>query len=194
MEPSCFNCLSSGLVRTFLVHGQKFGNGCVAEFLSSPREGVVLVKKNSVRDGLRRKLEAALGQGMSAERIALSFTVGLLMGLIPLVWGSCLLCLVIGWHFRLSHPIIQLLNYGLYPLQIALLVPFFYAGGWLFNQPQLFNQTIVERFMSSPLTLLDQVWQANLYALVTWAGLSVVVLPLVYMFALTIVRRLCRGV
>lgn len=142
--------------------------------------------------GLRHKLQGAFGQGMSHERVALSCTVGLLMGVIPLAWGSCVLCLLIGWQFKLNHPLIQVLNYGLYPLQIALIVPFFYVGGWLFDQPQLFDQALIDQFLTQPLLVLDQLWQANLYALVTWAGVSLMLLPCLYVLCLTTIRRWSR--
>jgi len=139
--------------------------------------------------GVRQKLQSAFGQGMSHEKVALSCTVGVLMGVMPLAWGSCVLCLLIGWKFKLNHPLIQVLNYALYPLQIALLLPFFYVGGWLFDQPQLFDQALLESLMTEPLVVLDQLWQANLYALVTWAGGSVMFLPCVYVLSLACVRR-----
>lgn len=142
--------------------------------------------------GMRYKIQAAFGQGMSDEKVALSCTVGLLMGLMPLAWGSCVLCLLVGWQFKLNHPLIQLLNYALYPLQIALFVPFFYAGGWLFDQPQLFNRALLDRLMGNPLLFFDQLWQANLHALVTWAGVSVMLLPCVYVLSLATVRRWSR--
>lgn len=138
---------------------------------------------------IRHKLQAAFGQGLSNEKVALSCTVGVLMGLMPLAWGSCALCLLIGWQFNLNHPLIQVLNYALYPLQIALFLPFFYAGSWLFDQPLWLDQALLDQLMLKPLLVFNQLWQANLYALIVWAGLSLMALPCVYVVSLTTVRR-----
>lgn len=53
------------------------------------------------------------------------------MGTMPLLWGTSLLCILLAHLLRLNQVALQSVNYLLYPLQLALLVPFFKLGAWL---------------------------------------------------------------
>lgn len=134
-------------------------------------------------------LESALSQGGSQQKLALTLTVGTVMGLMPLLWGSCLLCLCIGWRWRLNHPLIQLLNYSLYPVQIGLFVPFLCAGNWLFGQAVPLDETLIECFMQEPLSVFNQLWLANLQGLFVWGVVSLLLSPLLYFVFSVFLRR-----
>jgi uncharacterized protein (DUF2062 family) len=69
-----------------------------------------------------------LKQGITPEKIALTIALGLLLSVFPILGATTLLCAVFAFVLRLNQPIIQLINYLAYPLQIALLIPF-YRGG-----------------------------------------------------------------
>src|SRR5579871_1971275 len=78
-----------------------------------------------------------LSQGITPHKIALTLVLGVLLGVIPLIGASTTLCLVAAFAFRLNLPLIQLVNYLMYPLQIVLLIPFVQAGQRLFGQAPL---------------------------------------------------------
>lgn len=69
-----------------------------------------------------------LKQGITPEKIALTVALGLLISVFPIIGATTLLCGVVAFVLRLNQPIIQLVNYLAYPLQILLLIPF-YRGG-----------------------------------------------------------------
>jgi len=69
-----------------------------------------------------------LKQGITAEKIALTLALGLMLSVFPIIGATTLLCGVAALVLRLNQPIIQLINYFAYPLQIALLIPFYRAG------------------------------------------------------------------
>jgi len=141
------------------------------------------------RSRLRQAVSRAFSQGLSRRKIALSISVGIMMGTMPLVWGSCVVCLFIGWWWRLSHPLIQLVNYLLYPVQIALFFPFFYWGARLFDNPIPLNRQLVTQLLDAPLVGLEQLWLVNLQALALWGGLHLLLFPLSYLASLYLLQR-----
>ncbi len=54
------------------------------------------------------------------------------MGVMPLLWGTTLLCVITARILRLNQVVLQAVNYLCYPLQIVLLLPFCKMGIWLF--------------------------------------------------------------
>ncbi len=71
--------------------------------------------------GVWKKL---LSQGLSAHQLALAVAVGLTIGVLPTIWGSSLICVLISWRLGLNQLAVQTINYLVYPLQLALFVPF----------------------------------------------------------------------
>jgi len=77
------------------------------------------------------RLTTALSYGMTPQKLALTLCLGSALGIMPLLWGTSLLCLLFAYLFRLNHLALQSVNCCLYPLQFALLIPFFKLGTWL---------------------------------------------------------------
>jgi len=72
-----------------------------------------------------------LKQGITPEKIALTIALGLLISIFPIIGATTLLCGLVAFTLRLNQPIIQIVNYLAYPLQIILLIPFYRAGEYL---------------------------------------------------------------
>lgn len=90
-----------------------------------------------------KRLQAVLTCGMTPRKLALTLCLGCAVGVLPLLWGTSLLCILLAHLLRLNQVALQSVNYLLYPLQLALLVPFFRLGAWLFPwgpplPPQIF--------------------------------------------------------
>ena len=96
---------------------------------------------------------AQFRQGITPEKIALTVTLGCVLATFPILGLTTLLCTVVALWLRLNQPIIQLVNYFCYPLQILLLIPLYRAGEWL-GAPHLSLSIpqLVERFQAG-------VWQ-----------------------------------
>jgi uncharacterized protein (DUF2062 family) len=86
---------------------------------------------------LVRPLLDLLHQGVSPEKIALSLALGVTLGVFPLLGSTTALCALAAFALQLNLPAIQIVNYFVYPLQIALLIPFFRLGEKLFRAPHL---------------------------------------------------------
>jgi len=76
-----------------------------------------------------------LQQGVTPGEIALSVALGAALGVFPALGFSTALCAIAALVLRLNLPAIQIVNYFVYPAQIALLLPFFRLGEKLFRAP-----------------------------------------------------------
>ncbi len=80
-------------------------------------------------------IQRLLRQGASPNRLAAGFALGAVIGLFPVVGATTALCTVVAVLFRFNLVVIQLANYLVYPLQLALLIPFAHLGAVLFQAP-----------------------------------------------------------
>ena len=76
---------------------------------------------------------AQLKQGITPQQIALTLALGAVLGIFPILGATTALCALAGVWLRLNQPLIQLVNYLVYPLQLALLIPLYRAGERLFG-------------------------------------------------------------
>src|ERR1700761_8955067 len=76
-------------------------------------------------------LLALLRQGITPKKIALSLACGIVLGLFPVLGTTTALCAIAAFAFGLNLPAVQLVNYFMYPVQLAMIVPFIKAGEWI---------------------------------------------------------------
>ncbi|TXH05524.1 MAG: DUF2062 domain-containing protein [Nevskiaceae bacterium] len=127
---------------------------------------------------------AQLRQGITPEKIALTLALGGVLGLFPIIGATTLLCALAAWWLRLNQPVIQLVNYLLYPLHLLLLLPFYRAGETLFRQPHvpIFSVAdLAHRFQAGPLQFLVDYGMVGLYGVVVWALLAPPTAALLYL-------------
>jgi len=137
-----------------------------------------------------------LKKGMSLKKIALCIAMGTALGIFPVLGMTTLLCLLAAFVFRLNLPVIQMVNYVVYPLQIVLIAPFYAAGGWLFNQQEwiLKGDHLISRLQNDFLGSLSAFWDLTLYAVFTWLIVCPFVILLIYSIAKPVIRRLAGPV
>jgi uncharacterized protein (DUF2062 family) len=92
-----------------------------------------------MRGFLHRRLVAPLRrllwQGVTPHKLGLSLSLGVSLGLVPVLGLSTALCAVAAVALRLNLPAIQLVNYLLTPLQLLLIIPQLRFGEWLAQAP-----------------------------------------------------------
>lgn len=123
-------------------------------------------------------------QGITPEKIALSISLGIALGVFPVLGTTTVLCALAAVALGLNLPAIQLVNYLVYPLQLALLIPFMKLGGWLFGSRSLgFSLPQVVSLVRTDLRqAIVILWNLTLHAIGAWlilAPLLVLVLNLV---------------
>jgi uncharacterized protein (DUF2062 family) len=91
--------------------------------------------KNWLNRRLIEPLAALLLQGVSPHRLALCVAIGVVVGNIPILGVSTILCAAIALAFRLNLPAIQLVQAAMAPTQLLLIIPFVRLGEWILHAP-----------------------------------------------------------
>jgi uncharacterized protein (DUF2062 family) len=135
------------------------------------------------RRRVRAPIVAQLRQGITAEKIALTLALGGVLGIFPILGLCTVLCAVAAIGWRLNQPIIQLVNYLVYPLQIVLLLPFYRAGETLFGQPHVPIFSVVElidRFRAGPWQFVLDYGRVALYGITVWCLVAPALIATLY--------------
>ncbi len=129
--------------------------------------------------------------GLSPEKLALTIALGITLGVTPVLGSTGLLCTLAALFFRLNLPAIQLVNWLVYPLQLALLVPLLRAGAHLFGKDSadfsLF--VILQLIRTDALRAMGILWTATLHALLVWLAAGLVATGLFYLCLVPILKR-----
>lgn len=137
---------------------------------------------------------ALLRQGITPQKIALSVACGVVCGLFPIMGTTTLLCAGAALLFRLNLPAVQLVNYAIYPAQLALIVPFIRAGEFILrtNRTSLSLQQMIATFHQSQLQALHMLWKLALHGIVAWLVFAPVALLSLYRILLPLTTRLAQ--
>jgi len=120
---------------------------------------------------VREPLVRELRQGATPEGLAASVSTGAVIGVLPLLGSTTVLCALAGKAFRLNHVALQLTNYLLYPAQLALLVPFVRLGEWIYGAESmpLDPSTVLTEFSAGPGAFLAKFAWAGVHGVSAWA-------------------------
>jgi uncharacterized protein (DUF2062 family) len=135
-----------------------------------------------------------LRQGVTPEKIALSIALGVALGVFPVLGSTTALCALAALVLRLNLPAIQVVNYFVYPLQIALLIPFFRMGEWLFRSPHLplSVSQIYAMIHANMWDAIRSLWTTAWHAVIVWCLLAPVFVAIVYAVLAPVLRRVLR--
>jgi len=135
-----------------------------------------------------------LRQGITPEQIALTIALGLVLGIFPIIGATTILCGVAAAGLRLNQPIIQIVNYVTYPIQLVLLIPFYRAGETLFGQPHvpLAIPMLVERFRADTAQFFADFGMIAVEGIVVWCLLAPIVAAAVFVMIRPPLRALAR--
>jgi uncharacterized protein (DUF2062 family) len=151
------------------------------------------------REGLFRRRIARpilelLRQGVTPEKMALSLALGVALGVFPVLGTTTALCALVAFVWRLNLPAIQIVNYFVYPLQMALLIPFFRAGEKLFGAPHLplSVSQIVAAVHASFWGATRFLWTTIWHAAVAWCLVAPMFVAISYVVLVPLLRRALR--
>jgi uncharacterized protein (DUF2062 family) len=116
------------------------------------------------------------------------------LGVFPVLGTTTALCALVAFVWRLNLPAIQIVNYFVYPLQIALILPFFRAGEKLFGAPHLplSASQIVAAVHASFWGAARFLWTTIWHAAVAWCLVAPLFVVLAYVILVLFLRRLAR--
>lgn len=133
--------------------------------------------------------------GMSCSKVTICLALGVVLGIFPVIGTTTLLCTLAAFVFRLNLPIIQLVNYAVYPLQLVLLAFFYGAGSRLFTgKSSLYaGSEMIELLRTDLWGSLTAFWDLTLYAVSIWLFISPLLLFVLYGVLNPVVRKLSSG-
>lgn len=122
-----------------------------------------------------KKLVGFFKQGASPSGLAASTTIGIVLGILPVLGVTTWLSTLIGVRFRLNVPLILAVLYLVWPLQIGLVLPFLRTGEWLLGVPPfVFSvEKMQAAFEANFFEAMSEFGFVNLYALVGWGVFAV---------------------
>ncbi len=133
-----------------------------------------------------------LMQGISPEKIAQCMAIGVVISIFPVIGATTLLCAIAAIVLRLNLPAMQIVNYLAYPLQIALLIPFFHFGAILFGMEPLplSAQDLMTLFKNDFWGAIHQLWGTTLRAVVAWGLICIPAAAVLYYIFRPAVRKM----
>ena len=87
--------------------------------------------------------------------------------------------ILVAWAFGLSQVASQIGSHAVSPLHLLLFLPFIELGVHLFHTGRLpLNRRQIEHLSHHPWRLFHEIWQWEWHALVVWAVVAAIAMPL----------------
>jgi uncharacterized protein (DUF2062 family) len=134
---------------------------------------------------------ALLRMGATPRSLAWSIAAGLLIGINPVVGSTTLLCLAVTIRFRLNVVATQIANHAMFPLELALVVPFIRLGSRIFRTAAmpLAPRVLLQAARTAPLSLMRDLWMWLWHAFVLWAAIALIAAPLIALALTPLLQR-----
>jgi len=148
---------------------------------------VSVLVPESIREWLRchvlRPLLRALRGGVTPRRLAWSLALGMVVGINPSVGLATLLVVLLAWVFGLSRLASLIGVHVVTPLHVLLFIPFIELGVYLFRTRKLpMDRKQLAHLSHHPWRLLHDIWQWEWHALIVWAVVAAIVMPLMAVY------------
>ncbi len=130
-----------------------------------------------------RPLLRLLRGGITPRRLAWSLALGIVIGINPSVGMTTLLVVMLAWVFGLNQVASQIGSYAAAPLHLLLFIPFIELGVHLFRTRRLpMTRAQLERLSHHPWRLFREIWVWEWHALIVWAILAAILMPLLAIY------------
>ena len=140
-----------------------------------------------------RLFREQLVQGSDPRGLALSCSTAAMLAIIPMLGVTTALCVLVGLRFKLNQPLMQAVNYLLYPAQILLLPLFIKCGSSLFGSSVSIDPgQAVRDFGANPTLFLQRYGIAGLEGVVLWLLVAPVFGYLLFQVLLLVFRKVRR--
>lgn len=119
---------------------------------------------------------------MSPDRLALCVAIGIVIGNIPILGVSTILCTAVALAFRLNLPAMQIVQAAMAPTQLLLIIPFVRLGEWVLRAPhQAVSVEAGRALMHEGVgRAVAALWDAIIHAGFAWLLLAPLVTLVVY--------------
>ena len=159
--------------------------------MSPERDSLLKAALSKARNTVRNQLK----RGLSPRGAAFAVALGAWIGVIPVLGTTTALCLLSGWLLRLNHAVLIAAMLLVYPLQLALLIPFLDLGARAFGGGALGLDLrgLMSRVRMAPWAVLREYGWMGVHACILWAGLGLLVVPSLYLVFSQLFTRMAVG-
>jgi uncharacterized protein (DUF2062 family) len=133
-----------------------------------------------------------LSQGTTPRKLALTCALGVVIGIFP-IWGiTTWICLAFAIGLRLNVVVMQLINYLLFPAQLALILPFINMGIWAFGLPDFpyGSQELITVFRQDFFAVMKEASIALSAGICAWLFLACIIFPILFYGTLLLFIRM----
>lgn len=136
-------------------------------------------------------IHAQITQGISPHEIALTCGFSFVIGTFPFFGTTTLLCLMIGFFFRLNQPLLHTLNYAMTPIHLLSIPVYVRIGENMLNEPvvSIHPMEMFELFKSDSTKFLKDYGMALLHGTFAWIIIAPWVGVLIYFFVKPVVLK-----
>lgn len=149
-------------------------------------------KKSRLNRWIIQPILKQLKQGTSPQRLAWSISLGITLGIFPIMGSTSLMCFIFGWMLKLNQPVLHLFKTLTYPIHLPLILVFIRLGQKINGVP-LLTLSIPEmlgQFKDDPTQFARDFGLAALHGIEAWAICSIILVPTAYFTALLLLRKL----
>ncbi len=141
---------------------------------------------------LKQRLIVLLTSELSVSKLALSITLGLLVGIVPFFLGlNIFLSFLVAWRLKLNHVLLQFISNLAYPIQVLLFVPFLKAGNYIFSAAHVeVSAKIITNALRSDFVRGMQIFGMwNLWGIVLWLIITIPAAYLLYQITYSLILK-----
>jgi len=144
------------------------------------------------RDRVLGVVVAQLTQGVTPQKIALTIALGFNLGIFPIMGSTTVLCGAVAFCLKLNQPVIQLVNWLVYPLQLTTILIFVRIGEWIVRAPPVpFSiPELLRKFNASPRKFLQDFGMTGVHGIIAWFIIAPFVAALIYFILLPPLKKL----
>jgi hypothetical protein len=104
------------------------------------------------------------------------------------------LCAIVGFCLKLNQPVIQLVNFLVYPLQLATILVFVRIGESVVCAPHISFSIpeLIHKFNESPAKFLQQFGMTGVHGIIAWCVIAPCVGALLYFILLPPIEKLAQ--
>jgi uncharacterized protein (DUF2062 family) len=144
------------------------------------------------RERIAALIVSQLLQGVTPQKIALTIALGFCLGIIPILGITTALCAIAAVRLKLNQPIIQLVNWMVYPLQLALVLVFIRIGEWILHVPLISFSLpqLLEKFRESPGKFFAEFGMCGVHGVIAWLLIAPFLAAITYVVLLPLLKKL----
>ena len=140
-------------------------------------------------------LKSQLTQGISVDRLAWSISLGVVLGVFPILGSTTAVCLLAAWGLHLNHVAMQVSKEAVYPVHLLMIPVFIHLGERMAGVPltSFSIPELIGKFKTDPLLFVKNFGMAAWYAVCAWLLFAPVALVLIKWAAVPILKRLAES-